>query len=357
MFSFAKTWGVPICFALTTVACTIYYVLLSDTELSSFDSVLLTDVADTDRTGKRPVEILLRSETKATSVQADVSSCFHQPAIDCRTPNTYLIYIYTDRNKPQRRQLIRNTWGRLDQYRNFKVNLQLFFVLGRSRDDDVERNGGGPAASFLDAEIRQHRDILMCNFIDTYDNLTLKGLTTLKWVNSTCNRSSVEFLFKTDDDVYVVVPKVLALAKEAIENGSHFLGVMSHNGTVRRSGKWAVTQEEYSSDSYPGYCVGGGYGITRRGFVLLMDSVDKVPLFRMEDVFFTGLAIRMAHPQTEIYYSDIDYHHARMLLSEYQIEKTLKSKPKTEKFILGHPISEHLWYKLHNVLNNISQST
>ena len=77
----------------------------------------------------------------------------------------------------------------------------------------------------------------------------------------------------------------------------------------------------------------------------------------MEDVFFTGLAIRKAHPQTEIRYSGIDYSQARRLLSEYQIENTLIGKDKTEEFILGHRIPEYLWYKVHNVLSNISQST
>ena len=210
-----------------------------------------------------------------------------EPDIDCSKQRTYIIFVYSRRKQIHRRQLIRNTWGRLEQYNNLTVNVQLFFVLGISDDDDdddatVDRN------TKLEEEVKRYRDILICDVIDSYRNLTLKGLAALKWINSTCDRNNLEFLFKTDDDVYVHLWRVIDHAKKALEMESDFLGVCKSLHRVLRSGKWAVSEDELADEHYPEYCSGGGYGMTRKGFLLLMDSIDKVTPFPIEDVFFTS---------------------------------------------------------------------
>ncbi|KAK2147851.1 hypothetical protein LSH36_534g00010 [Paralvinella palmiformis] len=295
-------------------------------------------------TGSREIvtEILRHSETST-------SRCIHQPNLDCTKRQTFVIYVYSGRNRTDRRQLIRNTWARPDQYGDLAINLQLFFVVGIAANS--------PSSSNLDVglqkEIRRYHDILMCDFVDSYDNLTLKGLSALKWINSTCDLANLQFLFKTDDDVYVNLDKILHLANNATQTGSHFLGVCKTNRPVLRSGKWAIDEDDLPDDRYPEYCYGGGYGMTRKGFALLMDSVDRVPIFPMEDAFFTSLAIRWAHPGVNITYYYIKYRHARMEMSKSQIGELLHNKNRLLNFILGHPVTDDLWLNLHHSLHDL----
>ncbi|KAK2147571.1 hypothetical protein LSH36_547g05013 [Paralvinella palmiformis] len=312
------------------------------------------DVSVDDRANKW--DHLRRSETQRIP-HAAKSYYIHEPEIDCNQPNTYVFYVYSGRNRTDRRQLIRETWGRLDQYRNVTVNLQLFFVLGVSGDKMAKGESSFSHTDIaLEEEVRQYGDILMCDVIDSYINLTRKGLAALKWINSICDVNNLEFLFKTDDDVYISMAHVLDLANESIENGSHFLGVLNANSRVHRTGKWGVSIYEYSNKIFPTYCLGIGYGITRKGFVLLMNSIDKVPLFPLEDVFFTGLAIPWAQPNVNIRYYPVDFHNAKVLLTDYKIQKIIKRKTRTERFVMGHPVPEHLWFKVHNAINGIAQT-
>ena len=45
------------------------------------------------------------------------------------------------------------------------------------------------------------------NFVDTYNNLTLKTLMLLKWVKNNCDSAS--FVMKTDDDIYINVENLV----------------------------------------------------------------------------------------------------------------------------------------------------
>lgn len=318
-------------------------------------SGLLQDTINTAFTHQLTSTNLTHSETHRISnaSQSTVSHYIYEPTVHCSDGKTYLIYVYSGRNRTDRRQLIRNTWGRLDQYRDLSINLQLFFVLGSSGDEPTKSKNSTNQDIILEKEAVHYGDILMCDAIDSYKNLTLKGLAALKWINSSCDRTTLEFIFKTDDDVYVSLWNVLDLAAKAIQTGSHFLCVNNPNGAVIRRGKWGVSKDQLAEERYPEYCLGGGYGMTLRGFGLLMNSVDKVPIFPIEDAFFTSLAIRWAYPQTNLRYYNISYARARMLYSESKIDKLIMNRSGSlQTFILGHPIPTNKWLKLHDALES-----
>ena len=62
----------------------------------------------------------------------------------------------------------------------------------------------------IDAESRQHGDILQENFIDTYQNLTVKIMFALKFAEMNLEENSAWIMVK-DDDSYVNIPGVMAL--------------------------------------------------------------------------------------------------------------------------------------------------
>ena len=46
-----------------------------------------------------------------------------------------------------------------------------------------------------------HQDILQWDFMDTYNNLTIKSILALKWAPAFC--SNAKFVIKMDDDVFL----------------------------------------------------------------------------------------------------------------------------------------------------------
>lgn len=51
----------------------------------------------------------------------------------------------------------------------------------------------------IEMEKHLYDDIVVANFMDSYDNLTLKTMASLEWVDTYCNQS--EHILKTDDDM------------------------------------------------------------------------------------------------------------------------------------------------------------
>lgn len=75
------------------------------------------------------------------------------------------------------REKIRSTWANKEQFPNFKV----IFSLGLSLDRDINEK--------VINESRIHKDIIQEDFIDSYFNLTLKIMMTLKWVKYNCQQA------------------------------------------------------------------------------------------------------------------------------------------------------------------------
>jgi hypothetical protein len=218
-------------------------------------------------------------------------------------------------------------------------------------DDDVTTSDASrDISTALRHEMTTYRDLLVCDAVDSYQHLTEKGLTALKWIYSKCDLRNLDFVFKTDDDVYVYLPRLVQKAYEAIEDGAHFMGVINSKSAVYHSGRWSVPESLFAGDYYPPYCSGGGYGITRKAFKLLLTSLEKVPIFPMEDVFFTRLAIQWVQPELDIKYFPLAWPGSQMELRVNQIKKIVERSDKQEMFIIGHPIPPELWIQLHNAL-------
>lgn len=59
------------------------------------------------------------------------------------------------------------------------------------------------------------------DFIDTYNNLTVKTLMLLKWVKNNCN--DVTYIMKTDDDVYINMNNLIQLIDSIPENKLQYI--------------------------------------------------------------------------------------------------------------------------------------
>lgn len=121
----------------------------------------------------------------------------------------------------ERRKIARQTWIsqlRMEPSRRYSrtaINLAGFmFVLGQSNDPSVQNR--------IEDESNMYGDILQIEMIDTYYNLTVKGVGLINWLNSQC--SHVDFVFKVDDDVYVNVNNLAIAVKSADATASVLYG-------------------------------------------------------------------------------------------------------------------------------------
>lgn len=90
----------------------------------------------------------------------------------------------------------------------------------------------------MEEENFSYHDIIQENFLDTYNNLTLKSVMMLKWVISNCNKA--KFLMKTDDDMFINVAMLLKTLHSKPQNTSILLGALICNAKPisDRKNKW-----------------------------------------------------------------------------------------------------------------------
>ncbi|XP_071521557.1 beta-1,3-galactosyltransferase 1-like [Panulirus ornatus] len=182
------------------------------------------------------------------------------------------------------RSHIRRLWGN-KKWLNM-TGFKTIFLLGEARDLQQMEN--------VREESNKYHDMIQISFLDTYDNLTLKIMSGLHWINTFC--STPAWVLKSDSDVLV---NIFALSSflhkyDEINHQRRNNFLCKKNGPVKPcrkfcEKKWQVSLKEYPFYLYPVYCLGPGYIIPRRLVATLYQAANKTHPFRMEDVYYTGL--------------------------------------------------------------------
>ncbi|XP_047506663.1 beta-1,3-galactosyltransferase 5-like [Pieris napi] len=183
-----------------------------------------------------------------------------------------LVLVTSSPGRFEEREAIRSTWGK---------HLVTLFVMGLDgyTEDDVMVD------NYLEAKL--HSDIIIYNFKDHYQNLTIKTGLMLEWTISRC--SSSKFLFKTDDDVLVNPWKLRQIVEENAENV--LIGYLKSNTYLHRDthSKWHIPRWLLQDDFVPHYLSGTGYLINVKYIKLMLHAAYSVPMINLEDVYFTYL--------------------------------------------------------------------
>ncbi|XP_028392792.1 beta-1,3-galactosyltransferase brn-like [Dendronephthya gigantea] len=169
----------------------------------------------------------------------------------------------------KRREAIRQTWGNQSNCEQRKASQDerlkhlrwlLVFVVGKagSRTNDDELNI---------AEARQHNDMLIGNITDNYINNVIKFYMGQVWAS----RFDVKYTMKTDDDVYVRIPRVLEYLVHAKFPRPFYGGATYPSIRVDRSigGKWAVSWKYYNKTHFPRFNPGAF-------FILSSDLLNRL---------------------------------------------------------------------------------
>ncbi|KAF2903908.1 hypothetical protein ILUMI_02269 [Ignelater luminosus] len=146
------------------------------------------------------------SRNTSEYVFPNTTSILIKPDDLCESPTFLMVIVCSAPYNFEARKAIRKSWG---LERNISDNaIRVYFLLGKPVLSSLQVD--------IDGESEEYKDIIQENFIDTYNNLTLKSLMLLKLVKNEC-RNTVSFVMKTDDDMYVNLEMLVKtlLAKNA----------------------------------------------------------------------------------------------------------------------------------------------
>ncbi|XP_065929901.1 beta-1,3-galactosyltransferase 1-like [Magallana gigas] len=195
----------------------------------------------------------------------------------------FLFILQTSTDHFKRRRAIRKTWGNTNIFRNISFRIAFFF--GQTSDKEIQM--------MLENESTVYGDIIQGQFIDSYHNLTHKGVLTYRWISEFC--SNVEMVVKVDDDMFVNVFNLLEYYLPLYHNASRkIMGHLRPKGTsriMRENGKWKVHANQFKNMThYPvPYC--NGYFVLISADIIhpMYKAAFSTPFFWVEDVYLYGL--------------------------------------------------------------------
>lgn len=206
------------------------------------------------------------------------------PKILCNfDKKTLIIYVLSAPNNFQNRIAIRNTWSN-------DSNIRVVYLLGTTLNETLNKQ--------IENESLEFKDILQGDFIDNYQNLTIKTLMGLNWSANYCFNKSY-FIAKIDDDVIVNTKQLISYLKNLIETKANiynkFFCYYHVNAVVRRdnTNKFYVPFEELNNYYYNTYCDGPAYIYTNEMAPSLKNASNLIKIFRFEDVFMGMLATKL----------------------------------------------------------------
>lgn len=247
---------------------------------------------------------------------------FHESNSRCLSPDQshyeqlrLLYLVKSAAGNKQRRQAIRQTWGFETRFSD--VPIRTVFLLGHV-PHDVRLQAS------IEAEQREHGDIVQGNFVDTYFNNTIKTAMGLRWAVEHCPKS--RFFMFVDDDYYVSTRNVLRFLRNPLNYPGYlqedvisfdeeqakkqrrhlsqlvdfdlpddvrlFAGFVFDRSRPHRhkSSKWYVDLEEYPFDFWPPYVTAGAYVLSREALVDMYFTSYYTRMFRFDDIWLGLIA-------------------------------------------------------------------
>lgn len=132
-------------------------------------------------------------------------------------------------------------------------------------------------------EAAAHDDIIIENFKDVYNNLTLKTGFILKNYKSLCFNSS--FLMKTDDDMFVntkLLEELLSNSTQSSQIDKYLIGdeIAPYKPHRDRESRWYLPRFLMPDDLLPSYLSGTGYIISSKMYVIFLNLNKNIFFYR-----------------------------------------------------------------------------
>lgn len=197
----------------------------------------------------------------------------------CADADPFLVILVASRpGDVKARQAIRTSWASRDSWWGQRV--LTLFLLGQ----DTHREDAAAALSVEDESLL-YGDILRQDFVDTYNNLTLKTIMAFQWLSEFC--SNARFFMKTDVDVFINTPNLVKLllqlnSSENVFTGYPLIENLAYRGLNKKN---FISYEEYPFKFYPPYCSGLGYILDGKLALRTYELMGHVKPVKFEDVY------------------------------------------------------------------------
>eukprot|EP00250_Pteridium_aquilinum_P007787 c17438_g1_i1 orf=290-2386(+) len=188
-------------------------------------------------------------------------------------PISLFIGVLSSSNHFAERMAIRSTWFQDKRIQSAEVVARFFVAIHPDRDINLQ----------MIKEAEYYDDMVILPFMDDYDLVVLKTLAICEYG---VRNVTTKYIMKCDDDTFIRVDAVLDELKVVSQAESLYMGNLNMFHRPLRTGKWAVTFEEWPDEEYPTYANGPGYIITRKiaSFIVMQNKKKALELFKMEDV-------------------------------------------------------------------------
>ncbi|XP_030072116.1 UDP-GalNAc:beta-1,3-N-acetylgalactosaminyltransferase 1 [Microcaecilia unicolor] len=199
--------------------------------------------------------------------------------VKCQDRNPFLVILVTSRPSDMKaRQAIRSTWGSKQTWWGQEV--VTLFLVGREIEA-VDR------ITPLTVEDESHSfgDIIRQDFLDTYDNLTLKTIMAFQWVSEFC--SNTKYIMKADSDVFVNTGNLVRFLLNFNSTESLFTGfpLIDNNSNREFFLKTYISYQEYPFRLYPPYCSGLGYVLSNKLALRIYETMSHIKPIKFEDAY------------------------------------------------------------------------
>lgn len=238
-----------------------------------------------------------------------------------------MVLITSSPEHAEPRMAIRQTWGHFSQ----RKDIGIAFVLGVAKSKEQNQA--------VRAEMNMYGDIIQSRLVDFYDNLTLKTVSMFEWVDSYC--SEVPFVLKTDDDMFINIPKLLALTERQKKARRKIFGRLAKKWKPIRnsSSKYYVSVTQYPQSFFPDFTTGPAYLVTRDAVHDMYINALNATYLKLEDVFMTGVVAQNTSVK-------------RVHINEFYNKRIPYNVCNIRKAISIHMVKFHeqfiLWEKLHD---------
>ncbi|XP_074309788.1 hydroxyproline O-galactosyltransferase GALT6-like [Silene latifolia] len=203
------------------------------------------------------------------------------------------------------RMAVRKSWMQHNLIKSSQVVARFFVALHERESINVE----------LKKEAEFFGDIIIVPYLDNYDLVVLKTLAICEYG---VNMLSTKYIMKCDDDTFVRVDAVIEEATQVGDGKSLYIGKINYYHEPLREGKWAVTQEEWTSDVYPPYADGPGYIVSSdiARFIVSEFKKTRLRLFKMEDVSM-GVWVEQFNSSRPVVYVHNEHFHQSGCVNGY----------------------------------------
>ncbi|XP_043229736.1 beta-1,3-galactosyltransferase 5-like [Amphibalanus amphitrite] len=181
------------------------------------------------------------------------------------------------------RRTLRRTWARPGIQR---TDVVLAFLVARTNDSAVQES--------IEKEADIFGDIVQANFVDHYNNLTLKSLATLEWVDTFCPKA--KFVLKADDDLFINFNNLMQFIEYHQDKRNIIYGNLVSSPKPERDPKsvFYVSEAIWDQPMFPRYMGGPMYLISTDAVCGIFQHLMKRPYLFIEDVAVTGIGAQGA---------------------------------------------------------------